>query len=302
MSDDPGQQRLGHELRPLSLRRKLGAPRALTRRDSTSILAASDASVDIDRQPLLGELVCHGEALELLPVGAWSNTKSYHAPGSVPTALAGVAVLLPRACVASCAAAAGRPRARAGRPGRRSCDARRGRERYGAAIAIARIAPTAPAPLDPPASFTACGPGSARRSRHREQRAARRTERPRSRPYALDADEPARSHFCRDFLHHLDLEVRSATSFFSRASASSCFSRRRCSTASAEPLAPDVDRLFADPVPLGHHRHRLAICLALIATICSSVKRTLRIAPSESGASLQLIDGPKILPPLLPSI
>jgi hypothetical protein len=32
----------------------------------------------------------------------------------------------------------------------------------------------------------------------------------------------------------------------------------------------------------------------MIATICSSEKRPFRIAPSESGASLQLIDGPKI--------
>jgi citrate synthase len=40
-------------------------------------------------------------------------------------------------------------------------------------------------------------------------------------------------------------------------------------------------------MPLGDCRHRVAIRLAdVIATICSSVKRALRIAPSESGASL----------------
>jgi hypothetical protein len=35
LPDDPRQQGLGYELRPLSLRRNAGAPRALTRRDST---------------------------------------------------------------------------------------------------------------------------------------------------------------------------------------------------------------------------------------------------------------------------
>jgi hypothetical protein len=63
-------------------------------------------------------------------------------------------------------------------------------------------------------------------------------------------------------------------------SRSSCF---RCRTS----LAPAVDRLFADPVPLGHRQHQLAIRLPQDRhSISPSVKRALRIAPSESRASL----------------
>jgi hypothetical protein len=36
----------------------------------------------------------------------------------------------------------------------------------------------------------------------------------------------------------------------------------------AETLAPSVDRLLADPVPLGYRRNLIAIRLAEIATIC----------------------------------
>jgi hypothetical protein len=81
---------------------------------------------------------------------------------------------------------------------------------------------------------------------------------------------------------------RSTTSFFSRAfSVSSCFRRLDVVRLKApDTLAPCVDRLLADPVPLGHHRHRLAIRLADDRTICSSAKSALRVAPSESGASL----------------
>jgi hypothetical protein len=55
----------------------------------------------------------------------------------------------------------------------------------------------------------------------------------------------------------------------------------------AKPLAPRVDRLFADPVPLGYRRHSSRSASRMIATICSSVKRALRIAPSESGIGTQ---------------
>src|SRR3954452_13254412 len=56
---------------PLSLRRKAGAPRSLTRRDSTSMNPrGADAAVHLDRQALLGELLGHRQALELLAVGA----------------------------------------------------------------------------------------------------------------------------------------------------------------------------------------------------------------------------------------
>jgi hypothetical protein len=55
---------------PLSLRRKLGAPRALTSRDSTSIARGERMRPSTsNRQPLLGEPVGHGQTFELLPVG-----------------------------------------------------------------------------------------------------------------------------------------------------------------------------------------------------------------------------------------
>src|SRR3954466_11796071 len=53
---------------PLSLRRKAGAPRSLTKRDDHPRRA--DAAVHLDRQALLGELVGHRQALKLLAVGA----------------------------------------------------------------------------------------------------------------------------------------------------------------------------------------------------------------------------------------
>ena len=88
------------------------------------------------------------------------------------------------------------------------------------------------------------------------------------------------SSFLRDFLHHLDLESsRSAPASSAAHSWSSGFSRRTS-------LAPAVDRLFADPVPLGHRQHQLAIRLAQDRHYLPSVKRALRIAPSESRARL----------------
>src|ERR1700719_273917 len=76
LSDDPGQQRLGHELRPVvtaqEARRATSAHQARQHVDDSR---RANASVDIDRQPLLGELVRHGEALELLPVGAMVEYK-----------------------------------------------------------------------------------------------------------------------------------------------------------------------------------------------------------------------------------
>jgi hypothetical protein len=53
-----------------------------------------------------------------------------------------------------------------------------------------------------------------------------------------------------------------------------------------EALAPGVDRLFADPVPLRYRRYGSRSASRMIATICSSVNRPFRMAPSESGASL----------------
>src|SRR5580693_5520976 len=88
LSDDPGQQRLGHELRPVvtaqEARRATSAHQARQHVDDSR---RANASVDIDRQPLLGELVRHGEALELLPVGAMVEYKvipNASAVGSAP--------------------------------------------------------------------------------------------------------------------------------------------------------------------------------------------------------------------------
>src|SRR5580704_3336696 len=71
---------------PLSLRRNAGAPRALTRRDSTSITRGERmrASTSI-ASPCLGELVRHGEALELLAIGAVIEHEVV-GPHLVPTA------------------------------------------------------------------------------------------------------------------------------------------------------------------------------------------------------------------------
>ena len=72
----------------------------------------------------------------------------------------------------------------------------------------------------------------------------------------LPPASPARSPiFCGSVTTSIS-RSRSLTSFFSRGfSAWNCFSLRTS-------LAPAADRLLADPVPLGHRRHQLAICLA----------------------------------------
>ena len=72
----------------------------------------------------------------------------------------------------------------------------------------------------------------------------------------LAAGEPGSSPvFCATSFITSISSSRSAPASSAAHSWSSCFSRRTS-------LAPAVDRLFADPVPLGHRQHQLAICLA----------------------------------------
>ena len=70
LRDDPGQQCLRHELRAVSLRRNVGAPRSLTRRENTSITCGDRMRPSTSIASPSGELVRHGRALELLAIGA----------------------------------------------------------------------------------------------------------------------------------------------------------------------------------------------------------------------------------------
>src|SRR5262245_34771190 len=55
---------------PLSLRSTVGTPRAHEAGQYLDHAGRADAAVDLDRQPFLGKLVRHGQAFELLTVGA----------------------------------------------------------------------------------------------------------------------------------------------------------------------------------------------------------------------------------------
>src|SRR4029077_11981307 len=78
LRDDPRQRALDTNSGPLSLRRNLGAPRALTRRDNTSMTRAERMrpSASIAKPSLLNSsaTVRH---LSCWPLAQWSNTKSY---------------------------------------------------------------------------------------------------------------------------------------------------------------------------------------------------------------------------------
>ena len=104
---------------PLSLRRKRRrAALADQTRQHLDHARRADAAVDVDRQPLLGELVGHGQALELLAVGAAVEHEVVGPhlvrPRSAP---AGAAAPPRRASSAACAAPAAR-RARHSRQAR----------------------------------------------------------------------------------------------------------------------------------------------------------------------------------------
>src|SRR4029077_15099779 len=67
LSDDPGQQRLGHGLRPVVTAHEARCARIAHRaRQLIDDPRRASASDDVDCQPLLGELVRQCEALELL--------------------------------------------------------------------------------------------------------------------------------------------------------------------------------------------------------------------------------------------
>src|SRR6516225_508539 len=158
---------------------------------------------------------------------------------------AGAAAPPKPASAAACAAPAGPPHATAGMPGQGSSDARHGQERCGCdGSRSAGTAPIAP-------QRTACRP------------AAPRARAPGHTPLA--AGEPARSPvFCGDFLHHLDLEITLGHQLLQP-----CVLRLEVPQApdvgrlqATETLAPSVDRLLADPVPLRHRRNLVAIRLA----------------------------------------
>src|ERR1700741_1415359 len=162
----------------------------------------------------------------------------------------------PGAFSVACAAPAGPQPATADALGRGSCDDRRARERCGCADSrSADTASTAPSSaqqrLRPSPS---CGCGSSTPIVPR--RTACRPVAPRGHALGhtqLDVDEPARSPvFCRDFLHDLDLEIALGNQLLQP----SILGLKLLQTPhvirlqAPEPLAPSVDRLLADPVPL----------------------------------------------------
>ena len=241
---------------PLSERRKAGAPRALTRRDSTSITrGGADAAVDVDRQALLGELVGHRQALELLPVGAMVE---HEVVG--PHLVRPGRRLRPRPARRRALA---RPLARHLQPGGppqpigppgSSSDDRRGRGRCG--CAGSRSADTARAELAHPRQHRRVLRGFARSIvpapsaplRAACRPAAATGPGPSHTPPACAASRHAHQFFAAiSFITSIS-RSRSATSFFSRAfSPSSCLQppARRSPANVAEPLAPRVDRLLA---------------------------------------------------------
>src|SRR5215469_1883704 len=167
----------------------------------------------------------------------------------------------------ACAAPAGRLPARADAPGQGSCDARRDREKRGCADSrSAGTASTVPSfAQQRRRSSPPCGCGSS--TPIVPLRTACRPVAPRAHALGhtqLDADEPARSPvFCCDFLHDLDLEITLGDQLLQPRIL--CLKLPQPTHVvrlqAPEPLAPGVDRLLANPVPLGDRRHRLAIRL-----------------------------------------
>src|SRR6266487_3432932 len=132
---------------------------------------------------------------------------------------------------------------------------------------VAVAAPTAPSSARSPAHpWPASGLGSS--TPIAPQRTACRPAAPRAHAPGhtpLAAGEPARSPvFCGIFLHHLDLEITLGHQLLQprvlRLELPQAPDIGRLQA--AETLAPSVDRLLADPVPLGHRRNLIAIRLA----------------------------------------
>src|SRR5205823_1675926 len=189
-------------------------------------------------------------------------------PGSARRAPAGAAAPPKPACVAACAAPAGLPHATTGTPDQGSSDARHGQEKSGSDDSrSAGTAPTAPSCARSPAHpWPTSGPGSS--TPIAPQRTACRSAAPRAHAPGhtpLAAGGPARSPvFCGDFLHHLDLEITLGHQLLEpgvlRLELPQAPDVARLQA--PETLAPSVDRLLADPVPLGHRRNRIAVRLA----------------------------------------
>src|SRR4029077_15729169 len=233
LSDDPGKQRLGHDLRPVvtaqEARRATSAHQARQHVDDSR---RANASVDVDRQPLLGELVGDGEALELLPVGAMVEYKIIR-----PHLVRPRGRLRARPC---CCHALAWPLAwqlQAGRapepvgPADAHAMPIAAEKDADAGIAIARIVRRqVPQPLDHTRVLHRLAALVAqRRSCHREQRAGpsyRETTLPAIRNLTPTSRHAHQFFAATSFITSIS-RSRSATSFFSRAfSASSCFSRR----------------------------------------------------------------------------
>jgi hypothetical protein len=71
LRDDPGQQCLGYELRPVvAAQERRDAACAHQAGQHLNDVGGANAAIDIDRQSFLGELIRDGQALELLAVGA----------------------------------------------------------------------------------------------------------------------------------------------------------------------------------------------------------------------------------------
>src|SRR5205823_9811994 len=177
-------------------------------------------------------------------------------------------------------------------PDQGSSDARHGQEKSGSDDSrSAGTAPTAPSCARSPAHpWPTSGPGSS--TPIAPQRTACRSAAPRAHAPGhtpLAAGGPARSPvFCGDFLHHLDLEIALGHQLLQpgvlRLELPQAPDVARLQA--PETLAPSVDRLLADPCRLATAETGSRSASRMIATICSSVNRPLRIAPSESGASL----------------
>src|SRR6185369_1649889 len=159
------------------------------------------------------------------------------------------------------------PSATAGAPGQGSWHGRRGREKYG--CADTRSGDTAPTTLSSarprahPSSPCGCDTSTLiALPRTACRPAAPRDQAPGHTPLA--AGEPARSPlFCGDFLHHLNLKIalrhELLQSRILRLELPQALNVVRLQ--STETLAPSIDRLLADAVPLGDGCHRIAIPL-----------------------------------------
>src|SRR5437763_15046745 len=217
---------------PLSLRRKAGAPRSLTRRARTSITRGrADTPIDSDGQTLLGELVVHRQTLELLTIVTAVEHEIIR-----PYLVRPARRLRPRPSSSNSLPRALARQLQAGGPPQPVCSARAHaiaaapEKDADAAIAVARIlCRQLLHPLDDTCVLAELPAVVAqRRSRHPEQRAGppyRETSPPGIRNFPPPGRPPHRFFAAPSLLISIS-RSRSATSFFSRTfSVSSCFRR-----------------------------------------------------------------------------